>query len=635
MFFEKNIQALRQADPSYEQLISTLEQTLPPQEGDYRFTASEAADAVGQAGLTYRGVALHDIHQPQMETQTLIAQLVHSEPDRVHLIMGLGLGYVLASVYVNSPGFIVVFEPDVALLRLILENVDLSGYLASGRVRLTTSEAELLSVIRPRLQTGDQLDTLCLPGEARRLWSIVSTLGVRLQAMLDDIALDYHSAETFHTQWLRQFFGNLPHLPEAEPLQALDGCFAGKPALVISRGPSLDAALPALRALRNSAVFIAVGGAVRALWEAGIVPDFALFYDANGLREQRHGIPDEAWSQIASVIHPCAQPGCFDIPAYEKFYFLTPYNRHLAAWLRRTLGDEASLSGGGGSVSIIALRQALLMGCDPVVLIGQDLAFPNNQVYAGGIELQTDEYGQMNLTATETLYAEPEAMTTVTGQNGETLPALHTFPGFIRQLERIAAENAQSEMPVRLYNSSIGGARIEGYLLRPLSDFQGEWPAWKSEGNALDALPESESETMDVSESSWITDLRQTLHLGLKAFRSDLQEAETLCLELETELARPGSRTDANALQKAMNRFSALLDQAGNALLAFIPAFELRRFRRRFREAVAMRHQGIRPVPDMHAEFTRLLAESRRLFEEIRIAVAAAEDNLAHRTTVT
>jgi hypothetical protein len=634
MFFEKNLQALRQADPFHERLISTLEQTSPPPEGDYRFTQSQAPGAEGQHGLTYRGVALHDPQQPQAEAQALIAQHLRSDPDQIHLVMGLGLGYVLASAYVNSPGFIAVFEPDPALLRLVLENVDLSGYFASGRVRLTMTEADLLAVIRPRLQSGDQVDTLCLPGEARRLWSVVSTLSSRLQVLFDDIALDYRSAEAFHRQWLRQFFANAPHLPEASPLHALAGCFAGKPAIVISRGPSLDAVLPALRTLRDSAVLIAVGGAVRRLWEAGLLPDFALFYDANGLREQRYGIPDEAWSQIAAVIHPCAQPGCFEAPAREKFYFLTHYNKHLADWLRRTLGEDAPLLGGGGTVSIIALRQALLMGCDPIVLAGQDLAFPDNQVYAGGIALQTDEYGQMVLPPSETLYAEPEAMTTVTGQNGEALPALHAFPGFIRQLERIAAENAQSAAPVRLYNASIGGARIEGYPLKPLADFESEWPAWKQGRHALDALPDDTSGEEESPETSWLADLKRGLQTGLMALQADLQEAEALCRELEAELARPGARTDANALQGAMNRFAGLLDREDNALLAFIPAFELRRYRRRFREAVAMRRQGIRPIPDMHAEFVRLLEESRRLFAEIRTTVASTESNPADAPSV-
>ncbi len=598
--FDRNIQALQQqSDGRYHGLIAFLQ-------GQANRVCSDESES-----------------NRELDTaQTFFQQQGHPLTDQIHLILGIGEGSLFEVAYHNSPGRIILFEPDLVHLCDWLRQVDLSVILASPRVWIFSQEMPLIACIQSRLQHRGQLDVLLLPSQRQRLGALLDPLLARLEQMGEDIALDYHSAAHFHEQWLRQFFENLPYLPSASSVYALAGCLSGKPAIVISRGPSLDQALPALRALQQSAVLIAVGGAVRRLWEAGITPDFALFYDANGLKEQRHGIPDAIWANSISVVHPCAQPGCFE--AFEglspaSFFFLTQYNKHMAAWLERSWGEALPLLGGGGTVSVIALRQALLMGCSPIVLIGQDLSFPGQQVYAGGISLQTDALGQMALPRSDTLYAEPEAMTTVLGQNGEPLPALHAFPSFIRQLEQIAAENAQAEQPIPLYNASIGGAVIEGFPCCPLSRFEGEWSAWKdSIQNLLAVLPSQEPQ--------WIEQRRQALQDALNVLNANVTEAEILCDALQKRLK--AMLGDPATLQAAIGQFGAFLDRPENDFLAFIPAFELQAFRRCFREVAAQRRQGLAGGADLNSEFLVLLQKSSRLFSETQHHIAVAAERL-------
>lgn len=662
MWFERNLQALHQADGRHDRLIESLRQEAS------RFVP-EPMPTSEVSPTVPRSPEAHD----------LLRQQARPLADQVHLLLGAEEGALLRAATSGSPGRVILFEPELLRLVALFHQCDLSDLLALSRVWVFTEEAPLVACIQARIQNISQLDVLMLPADAQRVQTFLPALQRRLEHMGADIALDYHSAANFHQQWLRQFFENLPFLVEAHYLHSLAGAFARKPAIVISRGPSLDAALPALKALQASAVLIAVGGAVRRLWEEGIIPDFALFYDANGLQEQRHGIPPEAWARIIPVIHPCAQPGCFEAfagIAPSPFFFLTRYNKHLAAWLERvwsvdeakpntTLGNSTfqlpadpsqsnvtashassalPLLGGGGTVSVIALRQALLMGCSPVVLVGQDLAFPNNQVYAGGIPLQTDALGQMRLPASDTLYAEPEAMTTVLGQNGELLPASHAFPGFIRQLEQIAAENAQQAHPVPLYNASLGGASIAGYPCRPLASFEGNWPAWKIPGQALPLpalLPTDPASSTKTSYSSSFSSAHPTsaiwrgqrLQAALASFQADLQEAETLCQTLKTRLQAAGD--EPATLQAVITEFGALLDRPGNDLLAFIPAFELQAFRQTFREVVAQRRQGLSGGPDLRQAFLALLQKSSDLFADIRFHAAKAEATLKQREPVT
>ena len=63
------------------------------------------------------------------------------------VVFGIGLGYILDEVFNRYPSRIYLYEPDLALLRFVLENVDISEHLSSGRVYITNNLDELISKI--------------------------------------------------------------------------------------------------------------------------------------------------------------------------------------------------------------------------------------------------------------------------------------------------------------------------------------------------------------------------------------------------------------------------------------------------------------------------------------------------------
>lgn len=620
MFFEKNTQALLKADVYHAPLVEQLRQLSRLADTEAQLLQTED----GQYTLLYRNVLLHDAVSPEQEARAAFAECALSGAKQVHILVALGLGYGLSTAYEASPGRILVYEPDMRLLRFTLENVDLSAYFSSGRVWLACTVFDVLELARPRIHFAEQLDIIPLKGYLPLLPEPLSALIDRLSAMADDVRLDYQSAEDFHALWLQRFFENLSFISTATPVTALSQRFAGKPAVLISRGPSLDAALPSLARLQERAVLVAVGGALRRLWESGITPDFAIFYDANGMHEQLHGLPDSFLENIYFVLHPSTQPCCFTSVSRGQFIFMTQYNRPMATWLESALGIPCSLMGGGGTVSVIALRLALLLGCDPIVLIGQDLAFPNNQVYAGGVALQTDAQGKMALPATDTLYALPEALSTVVGQHGETLTALHAYPMFIRQLERIAVENARSPQPAALYNASLGGAQLEGFPLCNLSVFVEQWPAWKLSQRG--GLP------VDITRTSLSDVIRQNEKLvsALNVLHELVRQNSALCAELaETLSGLSNPHLVPAQLQQTLVRLGTSVDR--DPFLAFFPAFEMLNYRRLFLAVLAnqtsasssVKNQRVFHPPrldqpiSLQAECIQFLSRCEQLFKQL------------------
>ncbi len=312
-----------------------------------------------------------------------------------------------------------------------------------------------------------------------------------------------------------------------------------------------------------------------------------MFYDANGIAEQLHGIPTTFLENITFILCPSTQACAYETPSRGKLVFFSQNGKQMADWMDKTLQQKHLRLEGGGTVSLIALELALSMGCGPIILVGQDLAFPNNQVYAGGMALQTNEQGHMALNKSDTLYAEPEAMATVRGQNGDMLPTLSAYTGFIRHFEALAVKATSGPNPVALYNASIGGAQIDGYTISPLSDFRGRFAPWKSLHNGTPLALEEPP----VSTSSNVAARTQKLGQALRSLSGNILETIAFCDKLCSSLPElPGDPDTVPALElrafedtlwETTQRFFYFIKD--KPFVGFLAMFEIIPYKQRFK----------------------------------------------------
>jgi|GEM_PF-1226346 len=474
MTLSKNCEALLSIGRiSAEAFVKAIQAASLPAENDMVLLPNESGDC----GFEYQGIWLHDPQNPLEEVRQCIQKSCEAKQDHVHLIFGLGLGYALDELYQQSPSLaIIVYEPDLSLLRFTFENVDLSHLLRDERVHLISDYAEFLDLVKHLIYGYFQIDSLILPGMAKRFSKEIPVWESNIRHIIQDWQRNYGSLKRFLPQWTERFFENLSGIVCTPALDDLKNIYAEKPALIISRGPSLDTALEAIATLKGKVLLIAVGAALHRLYSANISPDFAVFYDMNGLDEQVHGLPNSYLSQITVITGPFARNLGKDYPFRQHRWLPCQATQNFGQWVDEALGTPHQRIEGGGSVSIAALQLGVLMGCSELVLIGQDLAFPQNLVYAGGTVVQKDDEGRLNLAASETLFMqEALAMTSIQGQNGETLQTLEAYTTYARQLEAYAIQLAEEKPSLCLYNASIGGAQLNGFQLRPLSECESLW----------------------------------------------------------------------------------------------------------------------------------------------------------------
>jgi len=175
---------------------------------------------------------------------------------------------------------------------------------------------------------------------------------------------------------------NMPLTSSKNKWEDYEHLYHNKPALLISTGPSLNKQLETIKKYQEYFVVIAVDPAVPILKKMDIVPDFVLTIDP---RKRPYWEQDELHDDTTYVVEIGACPdGAW---SHTKKYLMTTGHKQVYSFIK-DLGGEIGLIATGGSVSTNAFSLAKHMGCNPIVMVGQDLAWTEGKDHADGYTSQ-------------------------------------------------------------------------------------------------------------------------------------------------------------------------------------------------------------------------------------------------------
>ncbi len=232
----------------------------------------------------------------------------------------------------------------------------------------------------------------------------------------------------------------------ANPLNSLTeykDLYKNKPVLIVATGPSLNKQLPLLEKYKDLFVIIAADPAVPILKKHGVVPQFVVSIDPKKRPYWKHNELDPETTFVIEV-------GCCPDVAWSSNhkYLVTSCHKDVFRLLT-DLGAAPSYLLTGGSVTTTAFSLAQHMGANPIILIGQDLAWTDGKDHADGY---VSQYSREQLEARHAKGFEIEGYD---GKPVRTERQLLYYKTWFEQ--RIAL------MPDRLIvNATEGGARIEG-----------------------------------------------------------------------------------------------------------------------------------------------------------------------------
>lgn len=243
---------------------------------------------------------------------------------------------------------------------------------------------------------------------------------------------------------------NLIFIPESSLGNKLENHFRDMPAIIIGAGPSLDDNINELKKAKGKAILIAVGRVLKKLLQIGIIPDFVVSVDYSEKNfDFFKGID---YSNITLVYGIGINSDILRNHNGKKILMLTAADFFVNRLLAK-MGYEYKLFKGGGFVSCFAYEFARVIGANPIILVGQDLAFTDNKIYFN-ISLHDGEKNEIR----------EEELLWVESNDGRKVATNKIYFGFLKWFEN----EIEKDQKIRVINVSERGAKIRGTIVMKL-----------------------------------------------------------------------------------------------------------------------------------------------------------------------
>lgn len=413
----------------------------------------------GDLNLVYtnknqENIPLHDVENPKKEAVEFL-DIIHENSTDVIFVVGFGLGYGAIAISVNrlQCSKIIIIEPNSEVFTFALKYVDLSPLIRNHKVffvvgdetknlieNITDNTTELI-VERPFVITHSP-SMLCNTEKFDEIYNL----------LYDYLAKFHYSTSTRRTLGDKVYanrINNMHHFNSSTDIESLRDFYLGFPAIIIAGGPSLTKEiLRSIREIQDKVVIIAVESVYDLLLKEGIIPHYLTTCEPRTANFFQYSNPAFIANQPA-IIHT--------LSSTNETIGSIPFTRRYTVFLagnfdkvmhRRIVGGHVEYAG-TSTKAHINLIAANIFGCNPIVFVGQDLAYPDMQFYAPDFFLTPGvEFASIvenHAIAVRDVYGNPVCSTP-------------EFDSYRKIFELLIDQNPTSDY----INSSAGGADIIG-----------------------------------------------------------------------------------------------------------------------------------------------------------------------------
>ncbi len=376
----RNLAALRHRDA---ELATRLEATEPATLIWTESPKGPLSAAVVESGKTIQLASKYD---PAAEAARVIANVDHGKHACI-VVMGMAVGHHvdLLVKQTNDNALIIVFEPDLPVMRAVLERIDHSRWLKRSNVIVLDSEIDrggLLHRVEKYAGTITQGAVLVThPPTRQRHGQALASFSSLVTEVLAFCRTNVATALVNAARTCFNQSGNLPYYAAGSTVNELHNAAAGYPAVCVGAGPSLARNVDLLRdpEVRRRVVVITAQTTLKPLLDRGIRPDFVTALDYSEISQRFYEdlppLPD-----VTLVAEPKAHPTILDA-------FPGPVRVTWSRFLERMLDKLAPTihkMKEGATVAHLSFYLAQHLGCDPIIMIGQDLGFSDGLYYCPG-----------------------------------------------------------------------------------------------------------------------------------------------------------------------------------------------------------------------------------------------------------
>lgn len=394
----------------------------------------------------------HSSISPTAEAEQWVKYILLKN-NTAYFVLGFGMGYHVKKLLDELPdqSYIYVLEPkrEFNLPQRIFQSLSELGqdmewmkdkriiYYASGDVRDIAADVsnDILRKRLKRMAICKHYSTMKIEKE------FYSKIEEFLMDKIEELFyLNFNTRSRFAKMNIQNVTFNMPFIKDSIGTTGLKNKFKGKPAIIISAGPSLDKNIDLLRQCSQKALLVASGSAMGALHHNGIVPHVLATLDSQDIAYEMDlkGTFDNKTMLLAA--YTANNKVISNYPG--KIMFCKEKEEGLSDYLKKYFPPTDTILA-NISVATMAVNFALYCGAEPIIFVGQDLAFSNSQYHATGV--QASKYDKFELVE-------------VPGYYGRPVQTTKHFKDVIQYFETLVGFHHS----VRFINATEGGAYISG-----------------------------------------------------------------------------------------------------------------------------------------------------------------------------
>lgn len=448
--YERNMRALEMSYPSIHKKIKKL----PDSKNHIAYYSD------GVANIVVHGIKYYPEKDTIHSVSEHIKEMYKKNP-KFTVLLGLGLGYELIETLKladNKVVYLVAIEKDPYLFRALLHVVDIQQLLSQENFVLLVepSDAEINDFVMRRsrlLSFASSMKTITplYYSTAMKISKdyYVSKLRVLTSAMKIAFRVLGNDPEDSYIG-MYNMLQNLDHIIDNAGVNLLFDKFHNKPAVIASAGPSLNKNMHLLQGIYNKALIIVPDTSLKILLNAGMKPHIVTSLErVKGTEKYVNNLDEELVKDIYYAACPVVTRTNFESYNGPKLIVYRMFDHFKWLEIDRGMLDIKSSSGN------MAFRLAISFGCNPIILIGQDLAFSRDgSTHAVGAVSGSNQQYYHNAQTFE-----------VEGNDGFPIRTSEKWDLFRRQYEQDLFDYQGT-----CINATEGGAKIQGTAIMPFSD---------------------------------------------------------------------------------------------------------------------------------------------------------------------
>lgn len=396
MILIDNINILKSAYPSIWNRLKPLEDTMD--NSLFQIEETRRGDKTISIEKGDKKLYLHSRYNPIREAEAIIEEYEGMEPDTTVIFYGTGLGYHIDLFLQKHPDVnYYIYEPIPELLYIYLSNNSLRR-LSSLKLKdiiLADNELDIKKFFNQLVDKASGKYIHVVLSSHKNIFNEEYERFLELfKETIKDKKTSVGTNLAFQERWILNSMKNFKEvLNTPNILLERKGAFKSKPAILVAAGPSLNEEIENLKQIKESglAYIFSVGSAINTLIHNNIYPDAATTYDPGKFnhnvfkRVKEKGIKGIPMIFGSSVGYETL----IDYPG-KKYHMITSQDTVSNYYLKNKDEDSIYIVHDAPSIAVVTVQVLYELGFNPIILVGQNLAYKGKKRHSEGISYSKD-----------------------------------------------------------------------------------------------------------------------------------------------------------------------------------------------------------------------------------------------------